>query len=124
VQSLIARLYGYGLSEWYLPLQRLKTYRIKVFGASAKRAMRRLSAIPARTICWHIKLFLRRLVRCSVGLIEDKITDVTLGNYLSSFKRAIKDHTNHRYSREENQILAAVRIATALYSSVLTPLVH
>jgi hypothetical protein len=43
----------------------------------------------------HVKLFLQWLVRCSVGLIEDKMTDVTLGNYLSALKRAVKDYTNY-----------------------------
>jgi hypothetical protein len=66
----------------------------------------------------HVKLFLQWLVRCSVGLIEDKMTDVTLGNYLSALKRAVKDHTNYQYNRAQNQVLAAVCIASTRCSTV------
>lgn len=59
-----------------------------------------------------IELFLRWLVRCSVGQIDEKMTDVTLGNYLSVLKRAIKFHTNYQYNGAQNQKLAAVCIAT------------
>jgi hypothetical protein len=43
----------------------------------------------------HVKLFLQWLVCCSVSLIKDKMTDVILGNYLSTLKRAVKDYTNY-----------------------------
>lgn len=65
----------------------------------------------------HVKLFLQWLVRGSVGLIDEKMTDVTLKNYLAVLKRAVKAHTGYQYSKEDNQILAAVRIATVHYSA-------
>jgi hypothetical protein len=66
----------------------------------------------------HVKLFLQWLVRYSVSLIEDKITNVTLRNYLSTLKRAVKDHTNYQYNRAQNQVLAAVCIASTHCSTI------
>ena len=64
-----------------------------------------------------IELFLRWLIRLSNGQIDEKMTDVTLGNYLSAFKRAIKDHTNYQYNSAQNKVLAYVCITASHYSS-------
>jgi hypothetical protein len=55
-----------------------------------------------------ITLYLSWLVRSSCGQIDEKITDVTVGNQLSSLKRAIKIHTNYQYNRAQNDALVSV----------------
>jgi hypothetical protein len=52
------------------------------------------------------------------------MTDVTLGNYLSALKRAVKSHTNYQYNRLQNQDLAAVSIASHNITAVLTRVVY
>jgi hypothetical protein len=54
---------------------------------------------------YRIKLFLRWLAKSRTGLLEDNITDTTVRNRLASLKRAVRLHTNHRYSEAENQAL-------------------
>jgi len=58
----------------------------------------------------HIKLFLQWLVRGSIGLLDEKMTDITVGNYLSVLTRAVKLHTYYQYNKLQNQELAAVHL--------------
>ena len=50
-----------------------------------------------------IKLHLKWLAMSRTGVLEDNITDVTIGNRLNCLKRAVRLHTNYIYSKAENE---------------------
>jgi hypothetical protein len=57
-----------------------------------------------------IKLHLKWLAMSRTGVLEDNITDVTIGNRLNCLKRAIRLHTNYVYVKAENdQFISYIR---------------
>jgi hypothetical protein len=50
-----------------------------------------------------IKLHLKWLAMSRTGVLEDNITDVTIGNRLNCLTRAVRLYTNYIYSKAENE---------------------
>ncbi|KAF2818937.1 hypothetical protein CC86DRAFT_308295, partial [Ophiobolus disseminans] len=54
---------------------------------------------------YKLDMFLKWFADTRLGVIEAAVTDVTLGNRLSSLKRAVNMYTNYKYSNLQNRVL-------------------
>lgn len=80
---------------------------------------------------YRIQMYLLWLAKTRTGLLEEKITDTTVRNRLSSLKRAIKLFTRRQYSSAENkdienyiekELVYKGKISTDAYKKPVAPL--
>jgi hypothetical protein len=83
------------------------THLHKLSIASAIQHQSILNFFPIRTVhpLQNIKMHLFWLAATRTGHLDDKITDTTLRNRLSSLRRAIKLYTGYQYNSAQNKEL-------------------
>jgi hypothetical protein len=76
-----------------------------------------------------IKIFLEWLASTRIGILEENITNTTIGNRLARLKRVVKMYTNYQYSSVQNkevddfmvQLVCDQKVSTAAYAKPVAP---